>query len=237
VISKSVLPSRAPATDQSMSLLKPDQEVRVGIAKAESKVFNEEAEPEEETKGRRAGLAYENMLSVIEMTKDGPWWTHKEYVKDAEERRPENPDYDQSSLFIPPEEWELLTPGMQRYWENKMKNFDKILLYRFGHWFLVFFQDAERCNKLIDLHIPPKLNQTYLGFHEKWLEDYVDVLVTAGYKVAICEQIEDGEQMQVRIAHEMKDMSAEERRKVNKTVMREVHYIYSKGTHFKIDAD
>jgi len=41
----------------------------------------------------------------------------------------------------------------------------------------------------------------------------------------------------VRIAHEMKDMSAEERRKVNKTVMREVHYIYSKGTHFKIDAD
>lgn len=126
---------------------------------------------------------------------------------------------------------------MQRYWENKMKNFDKILLYRFGHWFLVFYQDAERCNKHIDLHIPPKLSQTYLGFHEKWLEDYIDVLVTVGYKVAICEQVEDGEQMQARIAREMKEMTPEERRKVNKTVMREVQYIYSKGTHFKVDAD
>jgi DNA mismatch repair protein MSH6 len=105
------------------------------------------------------------MIAVLEMTKDGPWWTHKEYIKDSEGRRPDHPDYDSTTLFIPPEEWDILTPGMQRYWESKMKNFDKIVLYRFGQWFLVFYQDADKCNKHIDLHIPPKLMQTYLGFH------------------------------------------------------------------------
>ena len=79
------------------------------------------------------------MIAVLEMTKDGPWWTHKEYIKDGEGRRPDHPDYDSTTLFIPQEEWDILTPGMQRYWESKMKNFDKIVLYRFGQWFLVFY--------------------------------------------------------------------------------------------------
>lgn len=76
---------------------------------------------------------------------------------------------------------------MKRYWESKKSNFDKIVLYRFGHWFLVYYQDADKCNKLITLHIPPKMNETYIGFHEKWLEDYIEILVNAGHKVAICE--------------------------------------------------
>jgi len=43
--------------------------------------------------------------------------------------------------------------------------------------------------------------------------------------------------MEARIAKETKDMTAEEKRKVNKTVNREILHIYSKGTHFNLEAD
>jgi len=75
---------------------------------------------------------------------------------DGEERRPDDADYDPSTLHIPPAEWSRLTPGMQRYWEIKTKNFDKIVFYRFGQWFILYFQDAVICNKLIDMCIPPR---------------------------------------------------------------------------------
>lgn len=58
-----------------------------------------------------------------------------------------------------------------------------------------------------------------------------------GHKVAICEQTENVLEMEDRIKRETKDMTAEERRKVNKTVNREILHIYSKGTHFNLDAD
>lgn len=85
VVSKSVLPSKLDA-----SLLNPDQEVKV-VTKAHT--FKTEEDPEEEPKGR-SGLGYENMLAVVEITKDGPWWTQKEFVKDSEGRRPDHADYD-----------------------------------------------------------------------------------------------------------------------------------------------
>jgi DNA mismatch repair ATPase MutS len=43
--------------------------------------------------------------------------------------------------------------------------------------------------------------------------------------------------MQIRIAQEMKHATPEERRKIQKTVQREIQYIYTKGTHFKLDGD
>jgi hypothetical protein len=36
----------------------------------------------------------------IDETKEGPYFTHKEHVKDAEGRRPDDKDYDPSTLFI-----------------------------------------------------------------------------------------------------------------------------------------
>jgi DNA mismatch repair protein MSH6 len=75
---------------------------------------------------------------------------------DEQERRPDDPNYDPSTLYIPKEEWKKLTPGMVRYWEIKSKNFDKIVFYRFGEWFILYFQDAAICAKHLDLCIPPR---------------------------------------------------------------------------------
>ena len=42
-----------------------------------------------------------NTQAVIQNMKEGPWFTQQEFVKDELERRPDHPDYDPSSLFIP----------------------------------------------------------------------------------------------------------------------------------------
>ena len=109
------------------------------------------------------------MNNVVEANKDGPWYMHKEHMMDEMERRPDHPDYDPSTLHIPMSEWNSLTPGMIRYWEIKSKNFDKIVFYRYGHWFIVYFKDAEICNRHIDLCIPPRQRQSIVGFHESQL--------------------------------------------------------------------
>lgn len=75
---------------------------------------------------------------------------------DAAERRPDHPDHDPSTLFIPDHDFKKLTPGMQRYWQIKRENFDKIVFYRFGQWFVVYFQDAVICSKYMDLVVPPR---------------------------------------------------------------------------------
>ena len=128
-----------------------------------------------------------NMRSVVEHQKDGPWWTQADFVKDEQERRPDDPDYDPTTLHIPETEWYALTGGMKRYWEIKSKNFDKIVFYRYGHWFTVYYQDSNICNKYIDLCIPPRQRQHIVGFHENHLSDNIEVMVNAGYKIALCE--------------------------------------------------
>lgn len=59
---------------------------------------------------------------------------------------------------------------MKRYWEVKCKQFDKIVLYRYGTWFIVYNQDAEICHRYIDIIIPPRMQGTILGFHQNYLE-------------------------------------------------------------------
>jgi len=79
------------------------------------------------------------MSIVVEENKEGPWFTQKEHLKDGAGRSITNPDYDPSTVYIPQIEWDKFTPGMFRYWEIKQRNFDKIVLYRFGQWFIVYF--------------------------------------------------------------------------------------------------
>ena len=83
--------------------------------------------------------AKKNMYNLVDEVKDGPWFTQSEYIRDAESRRPDDPNYDPSTLEIPEQDFKKMTPGMQRYWEIKSKNFDKIVLYRWGEWFILYY--------------------------------------------------------------------------------------------------
>jgi DNA mismatch repair protein MSH6 len=139
------------------------------------------------------------MYSLVDEVKDGPWFTQPEYILDKQGRRPDEPNYDPTTIFIPEKDYKDMTPGMQRYWEIKSVNYDKIVFYRWGEWFILYFQDAAISSKILDLCIPPRQMQRMIGFHQSHLKENIEKLVNEGIKVAIAEQTETSKQMAKRI--------------------------------------
>ena len=78
-----------------------------------------------------------------------------------------------------------MSDGMQRYWEFKKEYFDKVLFYRFGHYFFVYFKDAEACIKFADVVAMGCSHAAY--FHQKLLNSNISALVDKGFKVCVCE--------------------------------------------------
>jgi hypothetical protein len=51
-----------------------------------------------------------------------------------------------ATMAIPDPEFVNLSPGMQRYWEVKRKVMDCVLFYRFGDYYVMYFDDLSICN-------------------------------------------------------------------------------------------
>ena len=61
---------------------------------------------------------------------------------DKRKRRPTDPDYDPSTLYIPDAEFKKLTPVMKQFWEIKSENFDKVIMFKLGKFYELFYEDA-----------------------------------------------------------------------------------------------
>lgn len=89
-----------------------------------------------------------------------------------------------------------LTPMMQQYLEIKEANADFILFYRLGDFYEMFFDDAKLASRELELTLTGrdcglKERAPMCGVPYHSAESYLAKLVDKGYKVAICEQIED----------------------------------------------
>ncbi len=84
-----------------------------------------------------------------------------------------------------------LTPMMKQYMEIKRKYKDAILLFRLGDFYEAFFEDAKTISKVLNIVLTKRQNAPMAGIPHHALETYLKKLVDAGYKVAICEQVED----------------------------------------------
>ena len=89
-----------------------------------------------------------------------------------------------------------LTPMMQQYLEMRDKYKDCILFYRIGDFYEMFYEQAKICSRELELTLTGKdcgeeerAPMCGVPFHA--VNTYVPKLVEKGYKVAICEQIED----------------------------------------------
>ncbi len=89
-----------------------------------------------------------------------------------------------------------LTPMMQQYMETKEQYKDCILFYRLGDFYEMFFDDALCASKELEITLTGKscgleerAPMCGVPFHSA--EGYINRLVERGYKVAICEQMED----------------------------------------------
>jgi len=89
-----------------------------------------------------------------------------------------------------------LSPMMQQYFEIKKKNPNTILFFRLGDFYEMFYEDAKLASRELELTLTgrdcgqeERAPMCGIPFHS--YESYVARLVAKGYKVAICEQMED----------------------------------------------
>ena len=92
-----------------------------------------------------------------------------------------------------------ISPMMQHYVKTKEEYKDSILFYRLGDFYEMFFEDAETVSRELELTLTGKdcgmaerAPMCGVPFHAA--ETYINRLISKGYKVAICEQMEDPKQ-------------------------------------------
>jgi DNA mismatch repair protein MutS len=83
------------------------------------------------------------------------------------------------------------TPMMQQYFEvRRGLPRDTLLLFRLGDFFELFFDDAIVASRLLGLTLTKRQDHPMCGLPSQALDNYVNKLLTAGKKVAICDQAE-----------------------------------------------
>ena len=88
------------------------------------------------------------------------------------------------------------TPLMRQYYAIKAQHPQALLLFRMGDFFETFDEDAKQLSKALGIALTKRSNgKAYdvplAGFPHHALNTYLPKLVEAGFRVAVCEQMED----------------------------------------------
>lgn len=101
-----------------------------------------------------------------------------------------------------------VTPMFQQYLEIKQRHKDAILFYRMGDFYEMFFEDAEVAARILDIALTSRDRDKESGvpmcgvpYHSA--ASHIAKLVQEGYKVAICEQVEDPSQAKGLVRREV----------------------------------
>ena len=76
---------------------------------------------------------------------------------------------------------------MTQYWRIKENNLEKILFFKLGKFYEIFYEDAILCQKVLDLNWMGGAKKLHVGFPEKVLDKYLATMVNLGCKVAVIE--------------------------------------------------
>ncbi len=95
-------------------------------------------------------------------------------------------------------DYDKLTPMIKQYVDIKLKNQDIIVFFRLGDFYEMFFEDAVLVSKLLELTLTgrnagleERIPMCGIPYHSA--DVYIEKLVNKGYRVGICEQLEDPE--------------------------------------------
>ncbi|MBX9889943.1 MAG: DNA mismatch repair protein MutS [Amoebophilaceae bacterium] len=93
-----------------------------------------------------------------------------------------------------------LTPLMKQYFSIKEKYPGALLLFRVGDFYETFLEDAVKTSKVLGIVLTKRANGSassveLAGFPHHSLDVYLPKLIKAGYRVAICDQLEDAKQV------------------------------------------
>ncbi|RIM24555.1 DNA mismatch repair protein MutS, partial [Staphylococcus cohnii] len=100
------------------------------------------------------------------------------------------------------------TPMMQQYLKIKSQYQDCLLFFRLGDFYEMFFDDAKEASRVLEITLTKrdakKTNPIPMcGVHYHAADGYIETLISNGYKVAICEQMEDPRQTKGMVRREV----------------------------------
>ncbi|MDC7952344.1 DNA mismatch repair protein MutS [Liquorilactobacillus mali] len=100
------------------------------------------------------------------------------------------------------------TPMMEQYLKIKEQYSDAFLFYRLGDFYEMFYDDAIKGSQLLELTLTTRNKNAadkipMCGVPHHAAQNYIDILVEQGYKVAICEQMEDPKLAQGMVKREV----------------------------------
>uniref|UniRef100_A0A0K0G0Z6 DNA mismatch repair protein n=1 Tax=Strongyloides venezuelensis TaxID=75913 RepID=A0A0K0G0Z6_STRVS len=120
-----------------------------------------------------------------------------ENIRDINGRRPDDPDYDKKTLYVPEKFIQEQTPAHRQWWRLKVHNFDVVLFFKIGKFYEMFHMDSVIGHEILGLtYMRGKF--AHSGFPEASYGRYSDQLISLGYKVARIEQTETPQMLEER---------------------------------------
>ncbi|XP_971522.4 probable DNA mismatch repair protein Msh6 [Tribolium castaneum] len=144
-------------------------------------------------------------------------------IRDVNKRRPDDPDYDPRTLYIPQSFLEKQTPAMRQWWVLKSTHMDSVLFFKVGKFYELYHMDAVVGVTQLGFSYM-KGEFAHSGFPESAYHKMANALIEKGFKVARTEQTETPEMMAERCKKQGRAT------KFDKVVNREICQISTKAT-------
>ncbi|OCF44263.1 DNA mismatch repair protein MSH6 [Kwoniella heveanensis CBS 569] len=150
-------------------------------------------------------------------------------IKDKNGNRPNDPDYDKRTIYIPKSSWNHFTPFEKQFWEIKQDHYDTVLFFQKGKFYELYEDDAMIGHQEFDLKLTDRVKMKMVGVPEQSLEFWVQKFLGAGYKVGKVEQAETAIGMEMRTKNGGKS-GGTAKSKEDKIVRRELKQVFTNGT-------
>ncbi|GMK58904.1 hypothetical protein CspeluHIS016_0603460 [Cutaneotrichosporon spelunceum] len=140
-------------------------------------------------------------------------------VKDKDGNRPDDPEYDPRTIYIPKRAWHEFTPFEKQFWEIKQNHYDTVLFFQKGKFYELYENDAMIGHQEFDLKLTDRVKMKMVGVPEQTFEFWAAKFLAAGYKVGKVEQAETAIAMEMRTKGGGKEI-----------VRRELAQVFTNGT-------
>ncbi|KAK0648722.1 muts domain V-domain-containing protein [Cercophora newfieldiana] len=142
---------------------------------------------------------------------------------DGNKNPPGHPDFDPTSIFVPPHAFNDFSAFEKQYWGIKKNLWDTVVFFKKGKFYELYENDATIGHQLFDLKMTDRVNMRMVGVPESSLDIWVNQFVAKGFKVARVDQMESA------LGKEMRERDAKAK-KVDKIIRRELACILTGGT-------
>ncbi|KAH6623466.1 muts domain V-domain-containing protein [Chaetomium tenue] len=149
-----------------------------------------------------------------------PWLAN---ILDGNKNPPGHPEFDPTSIYIPPLAERGFSPFEKQYWDIKKKLWDTVVFFKKGKFYELYENDATIGHQLFDLKLTDRVNMRMVGVPESSLDMWVNQFVAKGFKVARVDQMESA------LGKEMRERDSNAK-KADKIIRRELACILTGGT-------